>query len=108
MCRLGTAGRAVVPVKLPLGGPELLRDCCPWVNCSLHLTYLGHRYPASAAPTTPLFDPPLALQRHALVAGTPSRLCKHIPRLYYMFEFARLHVGMYNVATQIWLKCKQA
>ncbi|KAL3161025.1 hypothetical protein ABBQ38_009409 [Trebouxia sp. C0009 RCD-2024] len=67
--RLGTAGRAIVPVKLPLGGPELLRDCCPWADCNLHLTYLGHRYPVSAAPTAPLFDPPLALQRHALVAG---------------------------------------
>lgn len=73
-CRLGTAGRAIVPVKLPLGGPELLRDCCPWVDCKLHLTYLGHRYPASAAPTTALFDPPLALQRHALVAGIASYL----------------------------------
>lgn len=71
VCRLGTAGRAIVPVKLPLGGPELLRDCCPWADCNLHLTYLGHRYPMSAAPTAPLFDPPLALQRHALVAGTP-------------------------------------
>ncbi|KAL3162894.1 hypothetical protein ABBQ32_009341 [Trebouxia sp. C0010 RCD-2024] len=67
--RLGTAGRAIVPVKLPLGGPELLRGCCPWADCNLHLTYLGHRYPVSAAPTAPLFDPPLALQRHALVAG---------------------------------------
>ena len=80
MCRLGTAGRAVVPVKLPLGGPELLRDCCPWSDCNLHLTYLGHRYPVSAAPTAPLFDPPLALQRHALVAGTHPCLLLSVSR----------------------------
>ncbi|DBA85019.1 TPA: hypothetical protein ACH3X2_005752 [Trebouxia sp. C0005] len=67
--RLGTAGKAVVPVTLPLGGPELLTGACPWLHCSLHMTYLGHRYPVSAAPTAPLFDPPLSLQRHALVAG---------------------------------------
>ena len=68
--RLGTAGKAVVPVSIPLGGPELLRGACPMLHCSLHMTYLGHRYPVSAAPTAPLFDPPLSLQRHALVAGS--------------------------------------
>ena len=68
--RLGTAGKAVVPVSISLGGPELLRGACPRLHCSLHMTYLGHRYPVSAAPTAPLFDPPLSLQRHALVAGS--------------------------------------
>ncbi|KAL0050416.1 hypothetical protein WJX82_010839 [Trebouxia sp. C0006] len=67
--RLGTAGKATVPMSVPLGGPELLMGACPWLHCSLHMTYLGHRYPVSAAPTAPLFDPPLSLQRHALVAG---------------------------------------
>ena len=39
------------------------------------MTYLGHRYPVSSAPSAPLFDPPLSLQRHALVAGeTPSTI----------------------------------
>ena len=74
LCRLGTAGNAVVPVSLPLGGPELLTGACPWLHCSLHMTYLGHRYPVSAAPTAPLFDPPLSLQRHALVAGSALSL----------------------------------
>ena len=70
LSRLGTAGKAVVPVSTSFGGPELLRGACPTLQCSLHMTYLGHRYPVSAAPTAPLFDPPLSLQRHALVAGS--------------------------------------
>lgn len=67
--RLGTGGKAVMPVHLPVGGPQLLAGSCPRLHCELRLTYLGHRYPAPAAPAAALFDPPLALQRHALVAG---------------------------------------
>lgn len=51
-----------MPLSVALGGPELLKGMCQWVQCRLHLTYVGHRFAVSAAPTAPLFDPPLALQ----------------------------------------------
>ena len=60
--RLGVGGKAVIPLRVALGGPELLQGVCQWVRCTLQLTYVGHRFAVSAAPTAPLFDPPLALQ----------------------------------------------
>lgn len=60
--RLGVGGKAEMAVTVPLGGPELLQGKCEWVPCKLHMTYVGHRFAVSAAPTPALFDPPLSLQ----------------------------------------------
>lgn len=68
----------MIPLRVMLGGPELLQGICQWVRCTLQLTYVGHRFAVSAAPTAPLFDPPLALQvssRHLHVQSSPIPFC---------------------------------
>ena len=73
--RLGVGGKAIMPLRVTLGGPELLRGTCQWIQCSLQLTYVGHRFAVSAAPTAPLFAPPLALQVTALCIQLLTASC---------------------------------